>query len=91
MQFFSVQGIWYWCGKMLGKNFSQPPSVVMSVKVDNVAIEVGVFDSQRFYRCLLTILDNIDFNQLTSPTFAVVLCIEYEVDVLICWDEFRRA
>lgn len=49
MQFFPVRGIWYWCSEMSGKDLSQPPSVVMSMKVDNVVIEVGVFDGESCY------------------------------------------
>ena len=60
----------------------------MSVKVDDVTSKVGVLDGQGCFRRLLAVLDNIDINQLTSPTLAVVLCIENEVDVLSFSHEF---
>lgn len=88
MQFFPVQGIWYWCSEMSGKNLSQPPGIVMSMKVDNVAIEVGVFDGEFCYRCFLTILEDAGFNQLASPTLAVMLRIENEIDILFRPREF---
>ena len=62
----------------------------MRVKVDDVAVKVGVFDSQRRFRYLFAILDDFGVNQLASPTLAVVLCIENEVNVLFFSCEFRK-
>ena len=56
-----IGSVWCWRSEVAGKNFPYPPSVVMGMQVDNVAIDIRVLDSELHLQCLLTLLENIGF------------------------------
>jgi hypothetical protein len=39
MELAMIQAVWFWCSEVSGEDLSQPPSVVVGMKVDDVAIE----------------------------------------------------
>ena len=40
MQCLMVWSVWHWCSDLLRKDLSQPPCIVVSMKVDNAAVEL---------------------------------------------------
>jgi hypothetical protein len=39
MELAAIQGVWFWQSEVSGEDLSQLPSIVVGMKVDDIAIE----------------------------------------------------